>query len=199
LEYARTGQADKFHENLVLLNDSFPTSEVQPIVKQMLAYWDQGRRPVPTAGYTYQLSASDTLKNDSTTLVDSVKKSFKLDLTEPHFVLLVYDSAKVKVNRLQFDVALYNFTNFLVRDYEMSIVEIGKMNVLLVSGYENAEDAVRYGSFLQFQGIAPDKKYPGLKMLIVSESNLGLLEEGFPIEKYEDFYRKNYTDIKPTY
>jgi hypothetical protein len=133
---------------------------------------------------------------DSLARLDSLANSFSYKPDEPHDLLLVYDSASIKVNRLQFDVALYNFSNFLVRDYDLSVVKIGKMDVLLVSGFENALDAVRYRSWIQFQGQKPEEKYPNLRLLIVSESNRKLLEEGVSPDKYETFFLDKYSDIK---
>ena len=200
MEYARTGRPEDFHHMLEQIRDSFPPSnnlkDLEPVVKGMLVYWDAGRRPVPSAGYTNLLSAKDVQLVDSMARLDSLAKSFKFNPAEPHFILMVYDSAYIKVNRLQFDVALYNFTNFLVRDYDLSLVKIGKMDVLLVAGFENAEDAVRYRSWIQFQGQKPEDKYTGLRLILVSESNLKLLEEGVSPEKYEKFFNSTYSDIK---
>jgi tetratricopeptide (TPR) repeat protein len=198
MEYARTGHPDDFHRRLVQIRDTFPNSDLQPVVKGMLAYWDAGRRPVPSAGYTNLLSVDDVALEDSLAKQDSLSNQFVFNPAEPHYLLMVYDSATIKVNRLQFDVALYNFTNFLVRDYELSIVKIGKMDVLLESGYENAEDAVRYRSWIHFQNQKPEEKYPGLKFILVSQSNLKLLDQGVSTEKYEIFYNEKYSEIKPT-
>jgi tetratricopeptide (TPR) repeat protein len=200
MEYARTGRPDDFHNNLTFLRDSVPTSdylkELEPVVKGMLAYWDAGRRPVPSAGYTNLLSAKDVQMVDSLAILDSLAKSFVFKPEEPHFIAMVYDSANIRINRLQFDVALYDFSNFLVRDYDLSLSKIGKLDVLLVSGFENALDAVRYRTWIQFQGQKPEEKYNGLRLIIVSESNLKLLEEGVSIEKYETFFNTTYSEIK---
>jgi len=99
---------------------------------------------------------------------------------------------------MQFDVALYNFTNFLIRDYELNFVKVGQMNVLLISGFENAEDVMRYRSWIVFQNEKPEVKYPGIQFILVSESNLKILQEGVSPEKYLDFFEKNYSKIKPT-
>jgi len=200
MEYARTGRPDDFHRMLTQIRDSFPASaylkELEPVVKGMLAYWDAGRRPIPSAGFTNLLSAKDVHLVDSLAILDSLAKSFVFKPEEPHFILMVYDSAFIKINRLQFDVALYDFTNFLVRDYDLSLSKIGKLDVLLVSGFENALDAVRYRSWIQFQGQKPEEKYSGLRLIIVSESNLKLLEEGVSPDKYETFFNSTYSDIK---
>jgi tetratricopeptide (TPR) repeat protein len=199
MENARTGNADPFHDRLVLIRDSFPKSDLQPLVKQMLAFWDQGKRPVPSAGYNLKYSELTEENANGQSLEDTISNAYQFLPKEPHYLLFVYDTTKVNVHRLQFDVALYNFSNYLVRDYELTAVEIGKMNVLLVSEFENAEDGIRYRSFLQFQGQVPEKKYPGMSILLVSETNLKLLEKGASPKLYTDFYQKYYSNYKPTF
>jgi tetratricopeptide (TPR) repeat protein len=201
MELARTGHPEDFHRKLVEIRDSFTTStyvkELKPIVNGMLAYWDAGRRPVPSAGYTNLLSAKEVQLVDSIALLDSLANQFAFKPDEPHFIFMVYDSAHIRINRLQFDVALYDFTNYLVRDYDLELTKIGKLDVLLVSGFENALDAVRYRSWIQFQGQKPEEKYSGLRIILVSQSNLKLLEKGVPTDKYETFFNATYSDIKP--
>ena len=194
MENARTGMADPFHERLLMIRDSFPESDLQPLVKQMLTFWDQGKRPVPSAGYNLQSSALTAENTESQAMEDTLSNAFQFLPKEAHYLLFVYDSAHVNVNRLQFDVALYNFSNYLVRDYELRTVEIGKMNVLLVSEFENAEDVVRYRSFLQFQGQEPEAKYQGIRVMLVSETNLRLLEKGASPKTYADFFQKFYSN-----
>jgi tetratricopeptide (TPR) repeat protein len=197
MESARTGQPEEFHRLLVYIQETYPTSDLIPVIKGMLVYWDQGLRPVASAGYTNLLTKRDTQPTDSMALQESLSKSFQFDPTEPHCLLIAYDTSSTNINRLQFDVALYNFTNFLVRDYELSFAQVNKMDVLLIRGFENAEDVVRYRSWINFQNQKPESKYSGLRFYLISESNLKLLEAGASPEKYLEFFTKNYAGIKP--
>ncbi len=198
IEDARTGKADDFHNKLVQIRDSFPESDLMPKIKELLDFWNEGRRPVPTSGFSYQPSASDSLtasakreKKDSAT--------FEFLPEETHYLALAFDTSRVKVNRLQFDVALYNFTNYLVRDYDLTVGNIGKMNVLLIGTFENATDVLRYLSYLNFNGQTPEANYPGLHPVVVSETNLKLLQDGADIKDYDAFFNKHYTSIKTTF
>ena len=192
MEYARIGKPEQFHNRLVQIKDSFPDNTLIPLVTKLLEYWDAGRRPVPSSGYLISFTSTSEPVMDEQTRMDSLAKSFTYLPNEPHYLLMAYDSTKIVANRLQFDVALYNFTNFLVRDYGLNLVKIGDLNTLMVSGFENAQDLTRYLSYLQFQGMTPEKKYPSLRLINVSESNLKILEEGVPLELYQLFFNKNY-------
>lgn len=197
MESARTGKPDEFHRLLTYINHNYPKSDLDTTVRQMLAYWDKGLRPVPSAAYTNLQSTDRTLEQDSTAKLDSLSREFKFNPSEEHVLLISYPNDSTNVDKLQFDVALYNFTNFLIRDYDLSFAKVGQINVLLIRSFENAEDAIRYRSWIMFQNEKPEDKYPGIHFIIVSNSNLRLLEEGVSSEAYQKFYEKNYAGIKP--
>ena len=192
MESARIGKPTDYYDLLNKLVKDYPKSDLIPVVNQMLAFWNEGRRPVASSGFTNLLDANLSLEKDSLSMLDSLAQKFAYNPAEAHVLLIQYPTT-VNVNRLQFDVALYNFTNFLIRDYELSFVKVGKMDVLLISGFENAEDVLRYRSWIVFQGEKPEIKYPGIQLILVSESNLKLLQEDVPPEKYLDFFEKNYS------
>lgn len=199
LEYGRTGQPQAFHDTLVHITNTYPESDLIPLIKEMLALWDSGRRPVPSAGYTSLFSLDGVMQDDEKLRLDSLVSHLTYEPNEPHVLLIRYPADSVNVNRLQFDVALYNFTTFLIRDYELSVAKIGQMDVLLVQGFENAADVQRYMSWINFQNEAPEIKYPGIKFLAVSSNNLKLLEEGVDPALYLEFFKKNYSgsETKP--
>ena len=197
MESARTGKTEDFHRLLTYIVENYPKSDIAPIATKMLAYWNEGRRPVPSAGFTNLLQKYSGVENDSIAKLDSLARQFQFNPAEAHVMLISYPADSTNINRLQFDVALYNFTNFLIRDYDLSFAKVGKMDVLLIRGFENAEDVMRYRSWIVFQNQKPEEKYPGIRYILISESNLKLLEEGVPPEKYLDFFEKKYSDIKP--
>lgn len=197
MESARTGKPEDFHRLLTFIVDNYPKSDLIPTITQMLAYWKEGRRPVPSAGFTNLFSMTSDVEKDSIARLDSLIRQFKFDPAEPHVMLISYPAGTTNINKLQFDVALYNFTNFLIRDYELSFAKVGQMDVLLIRGFENAEDVVRYRSWIIFQNQEPEEKYPGIHFIMISESNLKLLQDGIPPDKYLDFFEKNYSGIKP--
>jgi tetratricopeptide (TPR) repeat protein len=198
LEQVRKGKADEFHRRLTDIQTRYPQSDIAPLVKSMLTFWDQGQRPSGTTSYQSLLTQEKSQTTDSLSAMDSLSLKFTFEPKSSHYVLLAYDST-TNVNRLQFDVALYNFTNYLIRDFDLSTLSFGKMNVLLVGGFESAEDALRYLSWIHFQGKKPAEKYPGLSTYVTSEGNLGLLQQGASIEKYLEFYRAHYTDLQKTF
>ena len=83
---------------------------------------------------------------------------------------LAYSSDSINANHLLYDVALYNFTNFLIRDYELSLEMLGAQEVLMIRTFEDAEDVLRYMAWMSFQGQRPTDKYPGLLIVVRRQS-----------------------------
>lgn len=191
LEAVKAGDADEFLRLIRLIASEYPDSQLGPVSQQMISYWEEGRRPVSFKGF---FLASGMTIEDSLAMarLDSLASMFTYQPEEVHILALGYAADSINVNRLLFDVALYNFTNFLIRDYELSLEKIGSQEALMVRSFENQEDIYRYISTLSFQGEDPRTKYPGLKILIFSESNLELLKEDFPEEVYRRFVETHY-------
>lgn len=194
LLHGRMGAADAFHDTLTAIVNRYPTSDLIPVVKEMLALWDSGKRPAPSSGYISLFGLDSLLNQEVEASQENLLKQLTYSPEEAHVLLLVYPVDSVNGYRLQFDVALYNFTTFLIKDYELSLGKVGQLDVLLVRGFEQASDALRYASWLHFQNQPPTEKYPGLRLLVVSESNLKRLEEGLDPDLYQTFFLDHYPD-----
>lgn len=197
MEYGRTGKPEEFHNSLISITENHPDHEIVPVVKEMLALWNAGKRPVPSPDYISKLSLDSLMKDESISQIDSLTTLLTYTPDEPHVLLMEYIADSTNTNRLLFDVALYNFTTFLIKDYELSLSKVGKMDVLLINGFENAEEVDRYRSGVSFQNELPEIKYPGIKMVVISAYNLQLLMQGVDPDTYMKFYKENYTGIKP--
>lgn len=160
----KKGDSETFHEKISEIVSSYPQTDLGQLAKTWLGYWDEGRRPegFTPFGASY---AADSIP------MDSLVEVFEYVADEPHHLMVELPDS-INANRLLFDVALYNFTNFLIRDYELSLESVSGHNVLMVRSFENAEDVMRYISWMNFQGELPEVKYAGIRMIPISESNL---------------------------
>lgn len=192
IEHGRTGNAEEFFRILTDLNKDYPEHALNPVIKQMLAFWESGRRPAISKGYKSLLSVDSLSTGDTENIQDSLINKLIFEPKSPHIVMISYDADSTNVNRLMFDVALYNFTTFLIRDYEISVGNVGKMDVLLIQGFEDSDEAIRYHSTINFQDEDPEKKYKGSKIYIVSTKNLQILMQGLNTDLYQEFFNKNY-------
>ena len=191
LEAVKQGDGDTFVRLIGEIAEKYPDTDLSALSSAMKTYWDEGRRPIGFDGF--YLADGQTWEDSLAQLeLDSLASLYSYNAAETHYLALAYSSDSINVNHLLFDVALYNFTNFLIRDYELSIEMLGAQEVLMIRSFENVEDVLRYVAWLNFQGQLPATKYPGLRILPISESNLPLLQQRYSEDAYRRFLQDYY-------
>ncbi|MBR0333353.1 MAG: tetratricopeptide repeat protein [Bacteroidales bacterium] len=191
LEAVKQGDGDTFVRLIGEIAEKYPDTDLSALSSAMKTYWDEGRRPIGFDGF--YLADGQTWEDSLAQLeLDSLASLYSYNAAETHYLALAYSSDSINVNHLLFDVALYNFTNFLIRDYELSIEMLGAQEVLMIRSFENVEDVLRYVAWLNFQGQLPATKYPGLRILPISESNLPLLQQRYSEDAYLRFLQDYY-------
>lgn len=191
LEAVKQGDGDTFEQLIGEIAEKYPDTDLSALSSAMKAYWDEGRRPIGFDGF--YLADGQSWEDSLAQLeLDSIASLYSYQADEVHVLAMAFSSDSINVNHLLFDVALYNFTNFLIRDYELSIEMLGAQEVLMVRSFEDVEDVMRYLAWINFQGQSPESKYPGLRLLPISESNLPLLQQAFSEEAYRQFLQDYY-------
>jgi hypothetical protein len=101
----------------------------------------------------------------------------------------------VNQNQLLFEMARYNFTNFLVRNFEISTDEDNGLQRMLISGFLNYDEALQYARQLYANEVMAEK-IASCRSLIISEVNLPLLGIQFSYDDYEQFYEDIFVPMK---
>lgn len=139
---ARTDGQQAFVGELQDMVSRYPESELGAMAKDMLAMMGQGmesqRGDVSSSlsSLREQIAKEDEEQTDSTSLSSD-------DRNVPSVVLLVLPVADEQaLNRLQYEVALFNFAQFLIRDFDMQKMPVlGSGCALRVSGFESMDEA----------------------------------------------------------
>ena len=132
--------------------------------------------------------------NDS----DSIQaRKFVADRLSPHIFMFVYHPDSVQENKLIFEMARYNFTNFLVRNFDINIDDFDGLHRMQISGFRNYDEVLQYARILYKQEhiMKLTKKARGI---IISEANLPLLGTHFSHKDYDKFYDKHFAPLKPS-
>ena len=72
---------------------------------------------------------------DSLSLSNDSVAPFTLDKDVPHSLVLVYETNSISSNQLLFDVAKYNFSNFLIKDFDLEIISFNEISMLIIKGF----------------------------------------------------------------
>ena len=196
-----------FIEGLSLLNDGdgagcmerlkevvekYPQSEVTEMAGMIIKGVQEGRR---LHGGKFDIgdvwSRRDITLNADSTQADTLSA----DPQQRFLFILAYEPDSVDQNQLLFEMARYNFTHFLVRNFEITTDEDEGLQRLLISGFQNYDEALQYARQLYADELmAPQVKK--CRSLVISEPNLALLGTRFSYEDYEVFYEETFVPMK---
>ena len=140
------------------------------------------------------------LGNDSTAIANDSTATFTLAPNEPHYFLLVYATDSVSGNQLLFNVAKFDFSNFLVKDFDLEVMTFNEISILVVKGFNNFDELVHYRKVMTDdpEFVIPD----GVRPVMISTHNFDLLLQGRTFEEYFDFFDNYYNpenDEEPYY
>lgn len=199
LSYAKMGQLPAFEKELTEIKDTYPDSEVTPVVIEMLKLYSEGRVPVKGSVSSNLVSvrtkefkdeqqrqgASDSAEERATSYVISNKSKHRL-------ILLV--NPETDLNRLKFNIADYNFSKFLLNDYEMSSSKLPDGTpIFSVEGFKNRLEALDYFySLRERTDIFEVDKLEYFKLYVIHEKNLKYLLSSGDEEGYNRFFIENY-------
>lgn len=130
--------------------------------------------------------------NDS----DSISARQLVDDRDIPFVFIIaYEPDSLNENQLLFQLARYNFTNFLVRNFELQIEDADGLHRMLVNGFTNYDEALQYARML-FQQERLRQFFAHCRTIIISQQNLELLGNQFSYNDYDSFYDEHFAPMK---
>ena len=109
--------------------------------------------------------------------------------------ILAYQPDSLNENQLLFEMARYNFTNFLVRNFDLQIEQDGELHRIVVSGFLSYDEALQYARKLH---AASDLggTLRQCRSLVISQQNLALLGTRFSYDDYDEFYRQTFQPLQ---
>lgn len=194
LSAGKMGNIDSLTNSLKNLLAHHPTSTVATMAKDVLALIAQGQ--IPTEGTTGNLAqVRDKVLTDSLATNEPRLKGFQFNEKVPYLFYLITDPNEVRENWLLYYCASYNFTKFLVKDFDLRV----KDGTLVVSGLDNLDEALWYAKGIEedneMNNLLKGKKY---RSLVISAENSELIGRGFTLEQYEKFYQDSIINRKKT-
>ena len=120
---------------------------------------------------------------------DSVPQ-FGTGRNEPHYFVLAFPNGSLDEKRLLFEMARYNFSRYMVRNFEMTFETFAEITLLEVKEFLNFDEAFIYRKRL-FSNAGTAKLLEGINTFVISKSNLDLLLQYYTFEDYSQFYEEN--------
>lgn len=185
---AKLGRADAFRAGLEEITAACPATPQDTLARRLLELLDKGLAPVRHEDYDSPLSHVADLGGEA----EAAKVEYVYRPDTVHVVLCVVD--KGRQNDALFAVADYNFTNYLLTDYDIAMPTLhGGTPAVVVSAFRDRGEAEVYFYALREQSfwrrLSSD---PIPKIFMMSVDNLRLCAMSGIDERFRDFMKTHY-------
>ena len=179
--------------DLTTVVKNYPQSAIAQIAGMIVKGVNEGRK---LYGGKFDLDniwerRSQVLNDSDSTAV----RQFSADRNASFMYVIAYKPDSVDANRMLFELARYNFTSFMVRNFDIEVDQADGVHRMMVKGFRNYDEALQYARLLQQQ-----KQVATLigksRQLIISDVNLPLLGRQFSYADYAEFYQKHFAPLR---
>ena len=191
------GRTDSCVARMKQVVEGFPTSEVSELAGMIIRGVQQGRT---LHGGSFDMTDIWSRRTTAMAEGDSLRNdTLKFERVASYVFLLAYQPDSVNQNQLLFELAKHNFSNYLVRNFEI-VTDQDQSGLcrMLVSGFLSYDEAHQYARELYgVEGALSDLLRP-CRSLIVSEQNLRLLGTVYSYRDYEIFFEQQIAPVQVT-
>ena len=187
------GDANGCVEDMKTIVEKYPNSRISEMAGMIVNGVNAGKR---LHGGKFDLE--DVWNRRSVVLNDqdsTKQKSFVPDRNANFVFMLVYQPDSLNENQLLFEMAKYNFTHYLVRNFDINLEEQDGLHRMILSGFRNYDEAWQYAHEAT-QQTAITRIIGKARVILISEPNLELLGSRFTYNDYEKFYQKHFAALK---
>ena len=192
LSLLNQGDAKGCVNELKTVVEKYPQSEVTEMAGMIIKGVQEGRQL-----YGGKFDIDDiwnrrdlTLEEDSTA-VDTLSAERNV----PFQFILVYQPDSLNENQLLYEMAKFNFSNFLVRNFDLNIERLQGFSRLAISGFLNFDEALQYARQLYAaEGMAETLR--PCRSLVISDINLALIGTRYSYKDYDEFYEKTFMPLQ---
>ena len=172
--------------------ETYPDSEVSPLAGMIIKGVQDGRR---LHGGKFDIGDVWSMRNVTLTRDSTVADTLSTERNQQFLFMLIYQPDSVNENQLLFEIARYNFTNYLVRNFDIQIDEDNGLHRMIVSGFLSYDEAMQYARQL-YAGNLMAEKLASCRSLVISEANLQLIGRQFSYDEYQQFYEKEFAPMR---
>ena len=186
LSLLNDGDGDGCMEQLKEVVEKYPESEVSKLAGMIIKGVQDGRR---LHGGKFDLGDVWSLRDVELSGDSTIADTLSTERDDHYLFMLVYNPDSVNQNQMLFELARYNFTNFLVRNFEIQIDQDRELNRMMVSGFQSYDEALQYARML-YDNEPLRNHLAGTMRLIISEKNLPSLGTRLSYDDYQLFYER---------
>lgn len=194
LSRLRTASTQELLEELRELLSKFPESDVSTMAGMIVKGLESGRRPGTGTFDLGSLWDRRSAASDSLTAEAAGGQGFSPDRNAPFVFLLAYPTDSIDDKQLLYEMAHFNFTNFVVRGFDMEVVREEGLSQFRVAGFTSFDEVLSYARRV-YRTAELRPLLHKARTLLISRQNLSLLGSRFSFNDYREFYEAHFDPL----
>jgi len=203
LSLLNQGDAKGCVTELKMVVEKYPQSEVAEMAGMIIKGVQEGRQL-----YGGKFDLDDIWNRRDLTLAEdsTVLDTLSAERNTPFQFILIYqpDSLQERTvdgrvvsgeNQLLYEMARFNFSNFLVRNFDLNIERMEGYSKLAISGFLSFDEALQYA-----RQIYADENMAAIlsncRSLVISDTNLALIGTRYSFRDYDEFYERTFLPLQ---
>lgn len=188
-----SGDAKGCVNDMKTVVDKYPKSEVSTLAGMIVNGVNAGRK---LHGGKFDISDVWERRAEVMSDSDSIKtRKFTAERNVDFSFIIAYQTDSINENQLLFELAKYNFSNFLVRNFEIAREEVEGLERMVISGFKSYDEALQYARQL-YSNKNILRLTRKARAIIISDSNKELLGTQYSYNDYDKFYEKHFVPLR---
>jgi outer membrane protein assembly factor BamD (BamD/ComL family) len=192
LSHAKSAQTTQFKNDLVSITQRYSGTAEDSVALKLLALLEQGNEPKLATPYKSPFTelSGKTLDGQQT----GETYEYRPDTTQS--VICIVDNGMQ--NEAQFSIADYNFTNYIIEDFDIKIVYLAdKRPAIIIRNFKDTKNAMSYFYTIREQQFWKQLTTESIPTIyVVSDNNIRQLLLTSAGEDYKTFFEKHYLNIE---
>lgn len=181
-----TGHRDSFLIEMKQVTEKYSKDEIAEMASAIVKGVQEGRLLAAEHWDASSIwsSKSFLLEGDST---QAAADTLVAEIEQPYVFVLAYPTGELDEDQLLYEMARYNFTSFMARNFEIEIVPAGLITQLRVTGFQSYDEVHAYAQQL-YSDQHMRTRLEGIRAILISEQNLKLLGTRYSYDEYAEFF-----------
>lgn len=192
----QAGNQKQFLDELKVLVQNYPENEITDIAAHVLKGVQEGRLLAAGSssfGNIWSRRKTTFEGGDSQEAGADSLNVFTAERNTPYYFILAYEDGKVNENQLLYEVARYNFSSFMVKNFDLSFASDQGIGRMVIKDFANIDEALYYQRQL-YADPYMNERLSGIRSIIISEANYDLLNRLYSFDDYDTFYKENFQE-----
>ena len=181
-----TGHRDSFLIEMKQVTEKYSKDEIAEMASAIVKGVQEGRLLAAEHWDASSIwsSKSFLLDSDST---QAAADTLVAEVEQPYVFVLAYPTGELDEDQLLYEMARYNFSSFMARNFDIEIVPAGLITQLRVTGFQSYDEVHAYAQQL-YSDQHMRTRLEGIRAILISEQNLKLLGTRYSYDEYAEFF-----------